>query len=343
VIAAADFDRLLDQHVAGDFPGVVAIARGAEVVAWRASGDAHKAESVPNSLGTRFQVASGSKLLTAVAVGQLVDAGRLTLDARLHECVPSGLLGRLDDRITVRHLLTHTSGSTSYFEQDVDPDYEALWRDRPVYRMRGPRDFLPMFTDKPMKFPPGERFEYCDGGFVLLGLVVEEVTGSAFTDHVREAVLGRAGMVDSGYFPADQLPPRTARAYLPGADGGWRTNVFAVPAIGGGDGGAYLTAPDLARMWHALVTYQLLSEPVTRQLLTAQIATGLDEPHGHYGLGVWLGDWSKDSGRLAFVEGADPGVSMISGYFPATDVSVTILANVETPVWRTFKAITNTG
>lgn len=206
--------------------------------------------------------------------------------------------------------------------------------------MRRPRDFLPMFTDKPMRFPPGERFEYCDGGFVLLGLVVEEVTGNTFTDHVHEAVLGPAGMVDSGYFPADQLPSLTALAYLPGPDGGWRTNVFAVPAIGGGDGGAYLTAPDLARMWRALVTYQLLSEPMTGHLLTAQAATGMDEPHGQYGLGVWLGGQTGDSGPLAFVEGADPGVCMISGYFLESEISVTILANVETPIWRTFKAIT---
>jgi CubicO group peptidase (beta-lactamase class C family) len=333
--SAADLDRWFEEYLGDRFSGVISIADGDRVVAWRAAGDANRAESIANGLDTRFQIASGCKAFTAVAICQLVDAGRFALDSPLRDCVDPELLGGLDERITIRHLLTHTSGITSYFEEDVDPDHAALWLDRPVYRMRTARDFLPMFVDKPMKSPAGTRFEYNDGGYVLLGLVIEEVTGVPFGDHVRDAVLLPAGMVDSGYFHADRLPARTAYAYVKGVpgDGGWRTNVFAVPIVGGGDGGAYATAPDLVRFWRALVGGRLLSPELTAAVLEPQTATGMEEPHGRYGLGVWLSD------AYCFVEGADPGVEMISGYFPDSGVSITLIANVETALWRAYRAL----
>jgi CubicO group peptidase (beta-lactamase class C family) len=325
--------RRLRTVLADGFSGVACVAHGADVLADLASGDAHQAESIPNTLDTRFPLASGSKLFTAVAVVQLVESGRLGLDTRLRDCVPAAL-GRLDERITVAHLLTHTAGLTSYFEEDENDDYEALWTDVPMYRMRRPADYLPLFTHKPARFAPGARFEYNDAGFILLALVVEAVTGTPFTHHVTAAVLDRAGMADSGYFATDRLPARTARAYLCDADGTWRTNVFAVPVVGGGDGGAYASAPDLVRLWDALVNHRLLGETRTADLLRAHTDTGLPAPHGGYGLGVWV-----DADRCVFVEGADPGVAMISGYFPRSGLSLTLLANVEVPLWASFRAM----
>jgi CubicO group peptidase (beta-lactamase class C family) len=208
-----------------------------------------------------------------------------------------------------------------------------------MYRMRRPADFLPLFVDKPMKFPPGNRFDYNDAGFILLGLVIEAASGLTFTEYVEANVLARAGMADSGYFAADQLPARTARAYLQNPDGTWRTNVFEVPAIGSADGGAYATAPDLARLWHTLMGHRqagqrLLSEAMTGTLLRPQVVTDLPAPYGGYGLGVWLDD------GLPFVEGGDPGVGMISRYFPESELSLTLLANVETRLWPTCPALT---
>jgi CubicO group peptidase (beta-lactamase class C family) len=338
---AAALDGWFERYLGAGFSGLIAIADGADVVAWRAAGDAHRGESIPNGLDTRFQVASGVKAFTGVAICQLVESGRLAgLDTRLRDCVDPALLGRLDERITIHHLLTHTSGITSYFKEDVEPDFSVLWRDRPVYRMCGPRDFLPMFVDEPMKFEPGARFEYCDGGYVLLGLVVEELTGRPFADHARDSVLIPAGMVDSGYFPADRLPARTARAYLDDEDGGWRTNVFAVPIVGGGDGGGYATAQDLVRFWQALASGRLLGSELTALLVRPHTATGKPDPHGHYGLGVWLSGAGPSGGhRYWFVEGSDPGVTMISGYFPDSATTVTLLANIDTPLWRAFQEL----
>ena len=101
-----------------------------------------------------------------------------------------------------------------------------------MYNVRSPRDFLPLFQHKRMKFRPGERFEYNDGGFIILGLIIEQQTGMSFSKYVEENVLAPCGMSHSGYFAANQLPGRTAYAYIHNeATNTWRTNFFAVPIV----------------------------------------------------------------------------------------------------------------
>ena len=316
------------------FSGVIHLTRGDEVLFQEARGLALRPESIPNTVRTRFQMASGCKIFTSVAVCQLVDEGKLDLGTRLRDCVDATFPHHAPD-ITIHHLLTHSSGITSYFEEDVDPDYEALWRDVPVHKMRRPRDFLPLFQDKPMKFAPGERFDYNDGGYVLLGLVVESVAGMDFASYVSENVFGLAGMDDSGYFATDRLPQRTARAYIRDADGGWRSNVFTVPIVGGPDGGAYTTASDMARFWRALVERRLLAAETTEAMLSSRIATASSRPYTDYGYGVWI---EKAGGgvRKRFVEGSDPGVAMRSAVYPSVDAVLTVIGNTGDALWRLY-------
>jgi CubicO group peptidase (beta-lactamase class C family) len=316
------------------FSGVVRVSRGDEVLFEEARGLALHSEMIPITTQTRFQMASGCKIFTAVAVLQLVQAGKLSLDTLLTECVEDRF-PRYDPGITIRHLLTHSSGITSYFEEDVDPDYEALWRKMPVYRMRQPADFLPLFRDKPMKFAPGERFDYNDGGFILLGLVVEQVAGTPFRTCVEQQVFAPAGMNDSGYFASDRLPARTARAYIQEEDGGWRTNVFAVPAVGGADGGAYTTAGDMQRFWQALIAGNLLKPDLRGAMFEPQTATGWKPPYTHYGLGMWMQYESDDRPlpRKRFVVGSDPGVAFSSMLYDEEPVVMTLLGNTGRALW----------
>lgn len=316
------------------FSGVVYLTEEDRVLFARGYGHAIRAESIPNRPTTRFQMASGCKAFTGVAICQLIESGQLALETRLCDCVDVEF-PHYDPGITLWHLLTHSSGITSYFEEDVDDDYEALWKALPVYRVHRPRDFLPLFQDKPMKFAPGARFEYNDGGYILLGLVVESVIGGRFVDYVQENVLDRAGMVDSGYFPADQLPPHTAYAYIRNPDGSWRTNVFAVPIVGGSDGGAYTTGPDMARFWRALAGYELLGQEMTDQLLAPQIETGQDAPYTHYGYGVWIEHVEGTTHKL-FVEGFDPGVALRSVVYSDRDLILTLIGNTEEALWPLF-------
>lgn len=225
---------------------------------------------------------------------------------------------------------------TSYFEEDVDPDYEALWRERPVYRMRRPADFLPLFREKTMKFPPGDRLDYNDGGFILLGLAVEHAAGVPFQTYVEQNVFARAGMDDSGFFARDRLPARTARAFIQNDDGGWRTNVFAVPVVGGADGGAYTTAGDMDHFWKTLLEGNLLEPALQDAMLQPQIATGWKPPYTHHGCGVWVHGaegGARRRPRKHFVVGSDPGVAFSSMLYHEEQVVMALLGNTERALW----------
>ncbi|MFP4345988.1 MAG: serine hydrolase domain-containing protein [Anaerolineales bacterium] len=320
-----------EQRENDPFHGVVHLSRGDEVLFAGAYGDAIRSESIPNRPHTRFQTASGSKIFTSVAVCQLLERGLLTPQTPLSECLDVDF-PHFDPGVTVHHLLTHTSGIPDYFDEETMDDYEALWQTLPTYTLRSPSDFLPLFYDRPMKLAPGERFSYNNAGFVLLGLIVEQLTGQRFTDYVEEHVFARAGMQDSGYFWMDRLPERTAYAYIEGPDGTWRTNFFAVPIVGGGDGGAYTTAPDMVRFWQALQERRLLGEEVTELLLTPHVATGWEAPYTHYGYGVWIHPDERGVQRW-FVVGGDPGVSFQSSYFPGEEVVLTFMGNAGETLW----------
>lgn len=319
------------------FSGVVSLHQGGTLLFARAYGDALREESIPNRVDTRFQIASGCKIFTSVAIHQLFEQGRLAPDTLLRDCAGVPLPHFAPD-ITVHHLLTHTGGIPDYFDEAVMDDYEALWRQRPVYTMRRPADFLPLFADKPMQAPPGTAFAYNNAGYVLLGLIVEQAAGMAFAEYITEHIFRPCGMHDSGYFAADQLPPRTARSYIGNPDGSWRSNIYAVPVVGGPDGGAYTTAADMAHFWQALPSHRLLSADTTARLLLLQVATESSPPHDHYGCGVWI-EAGAHGARKYFVEGSDPGVAFRSALYPAQGLILTILANTGRTLWPLFREI----
>ena len=329
-------DAIASQHERQPFSGVISVRQGGQTVFARAYGYANLAEQVPNTVETRFGIASGGKTFTSVAVCQLVERGLATFDTPLRDCT-GGLLPRFDPGVTLHHLLTHSSGIPDYFDESVQDDYEALWRERPMYSFRRPADFLPLFADMPMQFKPGERWAYNNSGFIVLGLVVEHLSGMPFADYIEKNIFQPCGMNASGYFALDQLPGGTALGYIATGDGGWRTNIYAIPVIGGGDGGAFTSAPDLARFWDALLGYKLLSQPTVAQMLTPHWRMP-DREDTHYGYGLWLKQRPGDS-LAYYMLGGDPGVVFYSGCYPAAGVQFTLLANTEEPASPMFECI----
>lgn len=321
-----------------DFSGVVYVRQHGQTVFGAGYGYANRADELHNTLNTRFGIASGTKLLTAVAICQLVEQGKLTFETRLQE-VLSIPFPQFDPTITVHHLLTHTSGVPDYFDEDVMDDYGVLWLERPTYTMRSPRDFLSMFQNHPMKFKAGERFYYNNSGFVLLGLIIEAVSGQSYIEYVTAHVLQASGMTDSGFFALNQLPSRTAFGYLPMEDGQWRTNIFEIPIIGGADGGVFVTAPDFGRFWDALFNHRLLSPAMTERLLsphaTYQRQSG--DIRG-YGYGIWL-VLDEETVLRYYAEGADPGASFVSAVVPKHNIEMTVISNVQDGAWDVWKAL----
>lgn len=307
-----------------DFSGVISLAPLAGGVSLDlALGHADRANRIPNTVETRFAMASGCKGFTAVAIWLLIEEGRIGLETRLSDCVRSRQF-HFGSAITIGQLLNHTSGIPDYFSEEIESDYGALWRERPCYGMKSVRNFLPLFEARPMKAPPGQSFVYNNAGFILLGLVVEELTGQDFRAYVMDRILRPCGMTRSGYFAMDALPEACAQGYLSPDPADFRTNIYAVPVIGGPDGGAFTTAGDLRQFWAALLSGRLLKPATVERLIAPSVQAGGDGLQ--YGYGAWLRQTPE--GWVVWLEGGDPGVELDSLVWVEHGIVATVLSNV---------------
>ncbi|WP_410656302.1 serine hydrolase domain-containing protein [Amycolatopsis sp. lyj-112] len=318
---------LIDRAREDRFSGVVLIRRGDETLFERGYGLASRRWTVPNASDIRYDTASITKLFTAVAALQLVDEGRLDLDRPIGEIIDVGGTA-IAAKATTRHLLTHTSGIADDADEEAGESYEALWIDKPVYSVVNTRDHLPNFAYKAPNFAPGEGCRYCNSGYVLAGLVIEEITGRPYREHVRETVLDRAGMADSGFFDRRDPQPRVAEGWDQVYDGervaGWRQNIFSYPPIGSADGGAYCTVGDLIRFLQAVREERLLTPEGTKQFLMPQV---LHSKGVWYGFGLEFVLDSDGAVRNYYKDGGNIGVCSIARHYPAERLDVAMLSN----------------
>ncbi|MFK4836653.1 serine hydrolase domain-containing protein [Microbacterium sp. ZW T2_14] len=306
------------------FSGVISIRRGDDVLGEWAVGVANRTFDVPHTTETRFGLASGTKTFTAMTVLSVVGDGLLSLDTPARELLGPDLPLIADD-VTIDHLLTHTSGIGDYLDEEVDALAPLTL---PVQQLDSTPAYLPMLDGLPTKFRAGERFSYCNGGYVVLAVIAERAAGAPFTELVANRVFAPAGMTASGFPRSDLLPPGTATGYK---DDG-RTNVFELPVVGSGDGGAHSTVADLHRFWVALRAGRLLPRELVESALETTTADAGDGRG--YGRGVWL-----EEGDLV-IAGGDHGVTAVSRHDRSTGITVSALANIEVATFaRTREAM----
>jgi CubicO group peptidase (beta-lactamase class C family) len=313
------------------FSGVVHIETGGRVELAKAYGHADRAHGVANTVETQFGIASGAKALTALAVVSLIDQGVLGL-ATTARSVLGADLPLIADDVTVEHLLSHRSGIGDYLDEESGAPITAYAMPVPVHALAETEDFLAVLDGFPTAFPAGERFAYCNGGFVLLALIAERASGTPFHDVVQERVLDPAGMADTGYLRSDELPGRAAVGYL--SDDSSRTNVHHLPVRGSGDGGAYSTAADIAALWRAF-----LAGRIVPPRWVAEMVRSRSNAPGHsrrYGLGFWLHE-SSDTVRL---DGYDAGVSFQSSHDPGPGTTRTVISNTSEGAWAVAELLT---
>jgi CubicO group peptidase (beta-lactamase class C family) len=310
------------------YSGVAVITRAGVTEFEGCYGLANRADAVPIRVGTRFGLASVTKMFTAVAVVDLIRRGLVGFDTPVVGVLPPDRRpATLRPDVTVRHLLTHTSGIADYAEEDgpADLDYAALWVDRPCYRMLRPADFLPMFGDRPPYRGPGQRFQYSNAGYIVLGLLLEELAGQPYVEAVTRAVFEPAGMTASGFFALDEVRPDVAVGYLPPSEPGrpWRSNIYSIPVVGGADGGAFSTAADLDRFLRAYDDGSLVGPELRDVMLTPHtpVEDGLA-----MGCGVIL--YGEGRTRRFGHGGGDPGVGALIQRLPALDADAIALCNV---------------
>ena len=321
--------------VAGEhsFSGVVSVDREGEVEFARAYGLAHRAHRIPNTVDTRFAIASGAKGLTALVVVSLIEQGVLELSSTARSILRDDL-PLIDDRVTVEQLLAHRSGIGDYLDEDDEGmDVDDYLLPVPMQQLADAEQYLAILDGFPTKFPPGERFSYCNGGYVVLALIAERASGVPYHDLVRARVCEPAGMRETEFLRSDELPDRTATGYLPAGGGRWRSNVFHLPVRGVGDGGAYTTVEDMSTFWRALFAGKIV--PAKRVAEMVRPRNDVPDEQLRCGLGFFLHE-SRDQAMLI---GQDAGVSFMSVHDPAPGLTYTVISNTSDGAWPVLRPL----
>ena len=237
------------------FSGTLLIAKGDEILLTSVGGEASKRFHVPNNIDTKFNLGSMNKMFTSTSIMQLVEKGRLSLDDPISKYVDeSWLPEEITSKITIHHLLTHTSGLGSYFNE--------TYMNGSRERFRHVNDFKPLVNGDKPAFEPGKRFQYSNTGMLLLGVVIESVTGESYFDYIRKNIYEPAGMTDSDSYEMDYPVENLAIGYSRDRNNpyGWQNNLYKHVIKGGPAGGGFSTVKDLHRFARAIQTEKLVSQ-----------------------------------------------------------------------------------
>ena len=322
-------DTLLEsvRRVASEtgFSGVIRIDEGPQTLVCEPFGMAHRGLQQPNTVETQFAIASGGKGFTALAVVSLIVDGTLTLETTARSLLGDKLPLIADD-VTVEHLLAHRSGIGDYLdEEDDDLDLGDYVLDTPVQHLSTTEAFIPEVDGHPAKFAAGERFAYCNAGYVVLALLAERASSIGYHDLVSERVIDPAGLADTGFLRSDEPSGRMALGYL-SADG-LRTNVFHLPVLGNGDGGIYTTVADMHVFWNAFLSGLIVPADWVKEMTRSR--SEVPDEDARYGLGFWL----AATGTTVKLVGEDAGASFYSAHDPGDDATWTVVSNMAGGAW----------
>ncbi|HEX8353830.1 MAG TPA: serine hydrolase domain-containing protein, partial [Pyrinomonadaceae bacterium] len=276
-----ELDAFLRKVAEADgFSGAVLVAKDGRVLFEKAYGEANKDFGAPNRADTKFNLGSMNKMFTAVAIAQLAEAGKLSFDDPLAKFLPDFPDKESAAKIRIKHLLTHTSGLGSYFSNDRFGEGS-----RELFRTVD--DFMGLAKGDTPAFEPGTKSRYSNTGFLVLGKIIERVTGQTYFDYVRERIFKPAGMTNTDSYDLDRVNTNLAVGYEKEyTDEGvrFRNNIFRHVIRGGPAGGGYSTVGDLLRFSSALRSGKLVGEAYVKTLLSPK--PELSSPNYGYGFAV---------------------------------------------------------
>jgi CubicO group peptidase (beta-lactamase class C family) len=313
-------DALVRQRVAEDrFSGAVLIARDGTTVFEQAYGLADRERGVPNKISTRFRIGSMNKMFTAVATLQLVEAGVVDLAAPIGRYLPDYPNHEIATKVTIHQLLNHTGGTGDIFGPAFDSHRLEL---------RTLDDYVAQYGTRGPRFEPGSRWEYSNYGFVLLGVVIEAVTGQSYYDYVQAHIFDPAGMTSTGSLPEEvEVPDRSIGYTRRDGSTAWVPNTDTLPYRGTSAGGGYSTVGDFTRFADALMSNVLLRSDLTELLITAK--TDVD-PSANYAYGFGDNRGMDGTGFVGHGGGA-PGMNGDLRIYPLSGYVVVVLANLDPP------------
>jgi CubicO group peptidase (beta-lactamase class C family) len=319
---ADDLKKYLDELVTQDrFSGAVLLAKDGVPIFTQASGLASRSFNIPNRVDTKFNLGSMNKMFTAVAIAQLAEQGKLSFDDPIIKHWPDYPNKAVAEKVTIHHLLTHTSGMGSYFNET----YRGAAKDR----FKKVQDYLPLFVNDPLAFEPGQRWQYSNSGFMALGALVERVSGQDYFDYVREHIYKPAGMINTDAYELDHDTPNLAIGYTreESESGPRKNNLYLHVVKGGPAGGGFSTVEDLLKFDIALRQHKLLSPKYTEIILTGKVETG--GPSEKYAYGFM--DRRVGGARIVGHSGGFPGINSQLDMYLDLGYTVAVMSNYDPP------------
>jgi len=317
-----------DQSKSDKFSGAVLIMQDGKKLIEYASGFANKEKHISNKIDTIFNLGSINKMFTAVAICQLVEKKKISFEDKVGKYL-SYFPKEIGNTMTVHQILTHTEGFSSYFNDTYI---------NKLARLTSVDDYINLFKDLPPQFSPGEKYQYSNSGYIVLGAIIEKITGQSYYDYVTEYIFNPSGMSDTGSYNPHLENRPIAHGYthrLPHsselATGPLRDATEELPPIGNPAGGGYSTCADLYKFSNALLGNKLLSPDMTALMLSPKVF--IEEKNGqklHYGYGMQILDMGKDHFRYGH-GGTFAGVSARFAIYPWMKTTIVVLSNYDPP------------
>jgi len=298
---------------AGKFSGAWLWCRNGKVITSGARGKADREKGIDNTLDTRFRIGSMNKMFTAVATLQLIERGKLSLDDAIGKILPDYPNANVASKVKVRQLLSHTGGTGNIF----GPEFDAH-----RLELKTLQDYVKLYGQRDLQFEPGTKWEYSNYGFLLLGVIIEKISGESYYDYIARNIYNVAGMTDSGSEPESAEVPNRSKGYM-------RdqfeivSNEQTLPWRGTSAGGGYTTVSDLMKFADALMSNKLLKPETLAEATRPQFRTDF------YGFGFQVN--RPDEPRTYGHGGTAPGMNAILRVYPESRQSVIVLCNLDSP------------
>lgn len=306
--------RLVDKLCENNhFSGAILLAKGEDILYEDACGEASKRFHVANKINTKFNLGSMNKMFTAVAIMQLVDKGIVKLSDRISKYIDkSWLPNEITNKVTIHHLLSHSSGLGTYFNQ------KYIESSRELYRTI--EEFKPLVKNEKLAFEPGERFQYSNTGMLLLGVVIEKATNQDYFEYIRQKIYKPTSMNNSDAYDMDQPVENLAIGYVPTTNNkyGWENNIYKHVIKGGPAGGGFSTVRDLHKFAIALTQGKLVSMSSLKLLWT-------DYYNSNYGYGFGVRILNNE--KIVGHNGGFPGLNSELDIFLDQGYIIVVMSN----------------
>ncbi|WP_378184786.1 serine hydrolase [Aquimarina sp. W85] len=352
-------DKYITELAAKDgFSGAILVAKNGKVLLKKAFGYAHLGLKVKNNINTKFNYASIGKTFTSVAIFQLIQEERLSLTDNIGKYLAEYPNKTIRDSVTITHLLTHTSGVPNYFAK-------KKFLESSKTRFRTMEDLSPLYENEPMESKPGEIFSYRNTNYLLLGRIIEKITGLSYDEYVAKRIFFPLSMRNTGNFDIDHVIENAAEGYTTSNiyPNKYQLNTFMGTVRGSSAGGGYTTLDDLYQFAEAIKNSRLLNETYT-DILTKPLnkktrygyglsftnpekGTIYGHSGGHFGVGS---EWrvyedevytvilltNRDAGQ-GFMEARFFVQRLISGSTPSIDTFFFTKKVIETCIEKGYK------